>query len=533
VRRLLIALLGCLVVAGLAPAAGSAAVNFQVKGKWTCNNNGVRIPMSGVRVELWHEISYWPDDRLGAAHTGADGSFTFSVRANSNFDLYAELVLDDDKGVYLENWYSPWTWNTSTDTVHSRSGVVDLGTWEISRSGGASGSPKCAIWQGAHNAYADYQRIVGSRPPQGSYSIQADFPCCGTPFTTLTATQWPAGYKTGTGSSDPDGGFSVNFHEFAHAVRHTFDAAFPILSGGGFNHFLADAYRFSYPQNHTLCKTTNEGFAFNEGWAEYWARTPGTCGDGSNFSQEGNVATALTGLEKCADRPTMVRVLQNNPNAIHSFAEFRDKFFALVGPKACVLASIGSVLEPLDTLSADQLTADVLRQIAAQRQLIKTLSKQMTRSKARARRPGGCSRARVCLPAIEKLIEPSALNAQIAGAKLVLARLQSGLDAARKAQFMPDLTKQAFYTTFQADRKGFERANQAIVINGLAQSIKTLKSKSGFGAARSTAEFRRLSSRLSRLMRARKRKASTPSDVQSLFAPPSSPLDGVRRVKAT
>jgi hypothetical protein len=108
---------------------------------------------------------------------------------------------------------------------------------------------------------------------------------------------------------------------------------------------------------------------------------------------------------------------------------------------------------------------------------------------------------------------------------------EDGLDAARKAQFMPDLTKPGFYTTFQADRQAFERANQAIVINGLSQSIKALKAKSGFGAARSTAEFRRLSSRLSRLTRARKRKASTPSDVQSLFAPPSSPLDRVRRVR--
>ena len=72
----------------------------------------------------------------------------------------------------------------------------------------------------------------------------------------------------------------------------------------------------------------NKGFAFNEGWAENWAGTLSTCaGDPTNFNYEGNVATALNGLEQCVGRKTMVQVLQQNPagvvGGIHSYSEFR------------------------------------------------------------------------------------------------------------------------------------------------------------------------------------------------------------------
>ena len=60
------------------------------------------------------------------------------------------------------------------------------------------------IWQGAHNAYADYRTVVGATPPQGAYKIDADFPCCGTPFTTTDVTRWPSGYKTGDRTPSPN-----------------------------------------------------------------------------------------------------------------------------------------------------------------------------------------------------------------------------------------------------------------------------------------------------------------------------------------
>jgi hypothetical protein len=501
--------------------AVNANVNFQVKGKWVCSNRGTLISVAGARVELWRENSFYFDDKLGAAHTASDGSFTFSVRTSSNFDLYVKLVLNDDSRVKLSNWYSlGMEWNVNTSKTGSHSGLVNLGTWQISKNKGA-GTPKCAIWQGARNAYRDYERVIGSRPPYGNYSISADFPCCGTPFTTTDTTRWPSGYKTGLGSGDPDAGFSVNFHEFAHSVRHSFD--------GGFFHFLGDVAIYDYAQNHTGCKTTNAGFAFNEGWAEYWAQTPSTCGDGTNFNQEGNVATALTGLEKCADRPTMVRALRESRGSIHSYAEFRTKFFNLVRPP-CIIPPIKGNEAVENAVSAAQLTREVQAQIAAQKRLIANLKGLMGNARRHARHPGNCTVARRCLPEMKKLLEPSALNTQIAQANLVLGRLEAGLAAARRVAFMPNFAQRSLYDALEVDRRAFERANQSIVIKGIKRSVQAIKSQQRFGLAKSTTEFRRLNHRLSLLTNSRRRHTATPSDVASLFSAPSSPVDVARRV---
>ncbi len=76
--------------------------------------------------------------------------------------------MNDDRGVHLGEWYSFDDWDTQTATTASHSGVVNLGTYQISKDGGA-GTPKCAVFQGAHNAYQDYRQLIGSAPPDSSY----------------------------------------------------------------------------------------------------------------------------------------------------------------------------------------------------------------------------------------------------------------------------------------------------------------------------------------------------------------------------
>lgn len=513
-RLTTIVVLGLLALLAASPGSAMADVNFQVKGKWTCSNRGAVTPIAGARMELWREISYWPDDKITSRHLGSDGSYNIGVKASKNFTLYVKLLLHDDNGVELENWYSPFTWETETSTKGTKAGTVDLGTWQISKDGG-SGTPKCAIWQGAHNAYGDYRTVVGSRPPSPNYKINADFPCCGTPFTTLDNTRWPSGYATGAG-------YSTNFHEFAHSMRHTFD--------GNTTHFLGDVARYSYPQFHSSCKVTNEGFAFNEGWAEYWAKTPQTCGDGTNFTQEGNVASALTALERCTSRPSMVRVLRESRGGIHSYAQFRSRFLAIFGQKVCLIAPITAVGGAEQTLSARQLTTDIEDQITAQKKLIARLSRQTTSARKRARNPGRCAGGR-CQQAMEKLIEPSALSAQVQQAKLVLGRLEDGLAAAQKAKFDPGFSKSAFVDKLDAESAKFERANQSIVIDGLSKSMREIKTEPGFKRGRSTDLFRTLDRRLDSLTRVRKRRQDTPASLETLYAPPSAPVDVVTNVK--
>ena len=519
-RALLLAVVSLLAIAVTAPGSASASVSFEVKGQWLCNNHGTVSPLVGARVELWKSNTLWFDDNLGATHTSTTGSYSFGVRANDNFDLYAKVVMNDDEGVHLGEWYSFSDWDTETETTGSHPGLINLGTYEISKDSGA-GTPKCAVFQGAHDAYQNYKQVIGSPPPDSSYLINADFPCCGVPFTTLDRTQWPGGYETGY-RNDPDGGYSVNFHEFAHSVRHSFD--------GSFLHFLADAASYGYVKNHELCLLSNEGFAFNEGWAEFWAHTPATCGDGTNFNQEGNVATALTGLEKCANRTTMVRVLRESPGTIHSYDEFKAKFFSIVGQRACLISSIGGLQAVEGTIAAAPLLASSEAQIATLTKSIAGMSRRTALVRTRAQKPGGCVKGQ-CVAGLEKLTEPSALSAEVAQAKLVRGRLERGLAAAKSAIDGPESARLKLFETLEAERPAFERANQAILIAGLRQGIEAVKSKPGFAAARSTSGFRTMSQRLSSLIGARKRGTTTPATLATLFSAPQVPTDSTRRVR--
>ena len=125
---------------------------------------------------------------------------------------------------------------------------------------------------------------------------------------------------------------------------------------------------------------------------------------------------------------------------------------------------------------------------------------------------------------MEKLIAPSAASAQAAQARLVLARLQDGLAAARNADFG------AFYTSklvsrLPRQRRALVRATQTILIRGLTRGIRAIERRPGVRRERSTDLFRTLKRRLRVLTRARKRRKGIPAGLQSLFAPPVAVLD--------
>ena len=509
-------LIGTLVL-GIAAAPAAAAVDYEVKGRWTCRNGTAVAPIAGARVELYRSRSYWPDARMSVAHTAGDGSFDFFVRADSNSTFYVNLELIGG-GVDLENWYSPFNWSTESGSQKRSSGLVDLGTWEVARSGGASGSPKCEIWQGAHDAYADFRAVVGARPPTGDYGIEADFPCCGVPFTTTDTTRWPAGYSTGFANR-------TSFHEFAHAMRHSFD--------GGFAHFLVDAGRFAYPQFHSPCKVTNQGFAFNEGWAEYWARTPETCTDPNNFSQEGNVAAALTGLEQCTSRPQMVRVLRETPtgltlsSGIHSLSDFRARFFELYGQRVCLAPRFDASFTDA-VISQAQVRSDIRSQISAQRGLIGALAIRERQARTAAQTIEPC-RGAGCEEAMQEVIAPSALDAQGRQATLVLARLRQALATARRARFRT-FHRSDFVDALARRQRAFTLANEVIVIRGLRRAIEAIGDRPAIKGEGSTSLLRTLKRRLAAVLRARRRGRQVPAGLRGLFAPPVPPLEAVTQV---
>lgn len=127
------------------------------------------------------------------------------------------------------------------------------------------------------------------------------------PFAPYTRVMVPTGYEMSGETAK---------HEFGHTLRHKFD--------GDKAHWVYDAGRFVYPRNHKCKDKTNEGFAFNEGFANWNAGT--TCGDVNGaMDVEGNVALALKKLqETCTlSYKEMWAVLEDNPGKIHSFADFK------------------------------------------------------------------------------------------------------------------------------------------------------------------------------------------------------------------
>ena len=107
------------------------------------------------------------------------------------------------------------------------------------------------------------------------------------------------------------------------------------LQDGNFVYFLHDVAKYTYMQRHTCGKHTNEGFAFNEGWAEFWV---GECtaiygNSATDYSYKGNVAKALRALKShCGTSDgEMVTVLEKNKGSIHSYYEFELAHGGLYG----------------------------------------------------------------------------------------------------------------------------------------------------------------------------------------------------------
>jgi hypothetical protein len=300
------------------------SIDFIIDGSWFCNNVGTVSPVEGARVEFWQQESSivdWFDQHISNTHTDANGQYSGAFSSHHRHRMYARLVLNDDQGARLHNWWIDSSWCIDTPTGLNTSGLIhnDL---VIAQDGG-NGTPLCAIWQGARMAVQDYIATIGEAPPGGPYDIDIDYNLFSYPWSTLGTTHWPYGYVTG-GAYGPNASYSVNFHEFGHTVRHSLD--------GNFAHFLYDAVRFWYARTHNPidCGGTNHGFAFNEGWAEFWAtdwgaEPPGApCEQTTDIEQEGDVAAMLYALSLCSDvgRAGMVSILRENPGSIHSFPDF-------------------------------------------------------------------------------------------------------------------------------------------------------------------------------------------------------------------
>ena len=302
--------------------------DFTVKGSFFSNDLGFIRPVKNAVVEIYRNVDYGADHKDGETTTDANGNFQASFTTNDENTYYAKCVANDEQGVYLhDSWtLDIWGGNSYNRGSNKDNAVIDLGGTVFTEDNGKT-VPRISLWQGSHTAYQEYISSVGSPPPTGDYEIRL-WSGFETPYSYLSTTEWPIGYPNNfnppAGTNDFND-YLVSFHEFGHTVRHSLD--------GNGAHFLYDATRFDYARSHSICESTNDGFAFNEGWAEFWSKDPtleGPCpaNQVGDFQREFNVAEDLTNLMNCTGktRKDMVAVLQMGTNIIHSDAEYRSHF---------------------------------------------------------------------------------------------------------------------------------------------------------------------------------------------------------------
>lgn len=457
IRRSILALL-CLSISaatfGLTPAAKAEDFRTRWTGSWHCNDRGNVTPLAGARVELWQRgvdllPKFLTDTLVAVQHADANGAYEFNTLSDGEDDFYIRVLTDDNSKVRLENWWEPWPWFTDTSTNQNDVAAQNFGSLAINaRFFANKGSPECAVWQGVRDAYLNFETLMGFAPPGGRRKVNANAPAL-TPLAPYDMILWPPFYEAGPAMMDGDQLVPTKWtttHEFAHTFRHVYD--------GGLAHFFEDAAGYLYPQMHKDCKETNLGFAFNEGWAEYWAgqfpRDPETgnlkacAGDQSKHRYEGNVALSLLALEQCPEytRQDLVDTLAQSRGLVHSFDDFRSRLDTLHGPCFEVAAPFGEAVLSIDgSYERSRFLSAIRKTIESFKQEEARLKRQREAALDDLKDVSPCWRQGSCMELLVNQIRPPVLGGELAVTRLVRKRLSFQLDREAVKRLGKPMTK--------------------------------------------------------------------------------------------
>jgi hypothetical protein len=524
-----------------------------IRGWFASVHRGVAFPLEGALVEIYRDVPWQLDDWVGSTITAADGSFEVKLWTGTEGTYYAKLRLNDVAGVYLHDWWTPSIKDyNSVNRGSNIQPIVDLGGTVITKDGG-QGTPKASVWQGGRAAYQEFIHTFGRQPPIGDYEIvnqNWDF----TPFTARSTTNWKEGYDTfkfsneaPTAQTDPafDAYFSqflnysVNFHEFGHALRHTVD--------GDQRHFTDDASRWTYGRKHSLCGSDKgyvdiEAFAFNEGWAEFWAMDTGDlfkfiCPEVplDDMTKEGAVMndmyTVAHAIDAClppvadraelfrAERRNLFSVVNRGQNIMHSEGEFRSNAQQQFPGCALPPVGLGIASSPLTVHGHIPTTAlaTVPNRLASRAAFYRDESARLTKELALATRVARKSRDCKTIPCktfAANLIYPHVLRGQIDYTNLIsqtFARRNAALQATRTE--LPDISEEGMKRE-QAQRDEFRRAVLKIALKMLDDGEKALARPS---ERDDTGELRRIAENLKRASRRLQLRAPANDELFALF----------------
>jgi hypothetical protein len=314
-----------------AASAARAVDTVDASGKlvFVDTHDGKVKGLANVRVRLMDENWGSPDQEVATTFTAADGSYRLKGAAG---DPYIEFVLQHDHYVDVRDGGNS-SYRFTTETIHGAKGPTDFKTVTLD-------DPIVAhLWAYTSQVYDAFKQRTGQRAPGSDGNVGVVYPTIiefGSPWTTNVAIHWVA----------DDDGYRALFHEFGHRLREGID--------GDGTEFINDAVAFTYARSHAWNLLSNEGFAFNEGWAEYHSTLfdnklfdPNNVHDflegwttlGNWQKVEGNVAASLLKLsDACGGFPSLWKALasakQNTSwvpfrkGGIHSYQEFEDAFIA-------------------------------------------------------------------------------------------------------------------------------------------------------------------------------------------------------------
>ena len=435
------------------------------------------------------------------------------------------MALRDAKGVHLRDFWGINDWSVDIEQKRNNVRAHDYGGLLFSTPGQ---SHKCAIWAGVRDAYEDYREQVSITGfPWGGVEIQADAITAGVPFTPGTSILWPGGFPVGYGGGGDD---SITRHEFGHVIRHGFD--------GDFGHFLGDVVTHNYLQNHEPCNHTGPGFAFNEGWAEFWAAdfAPAPdCGRPGDMETEGNVAAALTELmANCAgnQRRVMVEVLQRNPGTIHSFAEFRDRLGCPI-PRLAPVFAVAAKTAPVAPPVTPALRAAAAREVvSATSKRIKGLQARLDLALDKAEDPPRCVKD-PCKKALKTLTRPATLEFEIKLAKIQLNAAAQYDAAAEQAQAVDAGFGKVLEAQVKQETRDRKKAIRA-ALTGIKEALEAGGPVFKEDSSKSTSKLRRALRKAAARYRKAAKKGSITLPPSLRLQPPAFNLpDEVPRIPAT
>ncbi len=447
-------------------AAPARAAETVYTGQWLCDDRGTIMPLGGIELQLWRRGSpdFLPVEWVGGIDdlrfANPDG--TFSLRATNGEDTrFIRMALRDSAGVRLKDWGGINDWSVDTGGYRNNVPEQNLGGLLFTTPGQ---SHKCAIWRGLHLAHRDFRDLMGFNPPSGGLSIQADAPG-ETPLAMHTEIWWTRGYVTGYGGGGDD---TITRHEFGHVIRHGYDG-----DGG---HFFGDVVAHTYARSHSPClRSGSLAYAFNEGWAEYWAHeygAPPMCADSpaDDYTVEGNVAAALADIEaRCyaGNRVPMVEILRAHALVIHSFEEFR----------AYVSCPIPFLLAPLPGIPATTLTVTAAQRADLARAQVREVNGHLGElrgglraAERAAAKPLKCPRI-PCEAALRRALLPAVLRSEIALAELVRNAAADG-DTAKEQQALATLPYKQLLALQRAKEKNTRIQAARVSADGIRDALK-------------------------------------------------------------